>query len=173
MRRLALLLVLVLGAGLAGCGEAEQPKPPPRSWDRDALGYYCNMVVVEHRGPKAQIFLSGREDPLWFTSVRDGIAFSRSKEEPGRILAFYVNDMGSTDWDQPSDKSWIDAETAWYVIGSSKRGGMGMPEAVPFKDRDKAEAFARKYGGRVVRFDEIPDDYIFSTSEPAPEVPQG
>ena len=172
MRSLAAALLL-LGVALAGCGEAEQAKPAPRSWDEDAVGYYCNMVVVEHKGPKAQIFLSGREDPLWFTSVRDGIAFSRAKDEPGRILAFYVNDMGSTDWDRPSDRSWIDAETAWYVIGSRRRGGMGMPEAVPFADRDKAEAFARTYGGRVVRLDDIPDDYIFSTGSPAPEAPTG
>ncbi len=168
MRLLPVLLVLLLTAGFVGCGERERQKPPPRAWDEDALGYYCNMVVVEHAGPKAQIFLSGREDPLWFTSVRDGIAFTRSRDEPGRILAFYVNDIGTTDWDRPSDDSWIDAETAWYVIGSSRRGGMGMPEAVPFADRKKAEAFAREYGGRVVDFEEIPDDYIFSTEEPEP-----
>ncbi len=166
MRWLTALLLLLLGAGLAGCGEAERAKPPPRAWDEDALGYYCNMVVVEHRGPKAQIFLSRREDPFWFTSVRDGIAFSRAKDEPGRIRAFYVNDMGSTDWNRPSDRSWIDAETAWYVIGSRRRGGMGMPEAVPFADRGKAEAFARTYGGRIVTFEEIPDDYIFSSGAP-------
>ncbi len=168
MRLMSALLLLVLGTGAAGCGGESPPKPPPRSWDRDAVGYYCNMVVVEHEGPKAQIFLNGREDPLWFTSVRDGIAFSRARDEPGRILAFYVNDMGRTEWKRPSDTSWIDAETAWYVIGSSRRGGMGLPEAVPFGDREKAAVFVRDYGGRVVAFGEIPDDYIFSTEEPEP-----
>ena len=44
----------------------------------------------------------------------------------------YVNDMGVARWEAPEPGTWIDANGAWYVIGSDRMGGMGVPEAVPF-----------------------------------------
>lgn len=154
--------LVLLGAVLAACGEAPAPSaaPAPRPLDPAAIGHYCQMIVAYHPGPKAQIFLSDRSDPVWFSSVRDGIAFTRLPEEPKNIVAFYVNDMSNTEWEQPSDQTWIPADRAWYVLGSSRSGGMGAPEAVPFISASAAEAFAASFGGRVVRFDAIPADYI-------------
>ena len=37
---------------------------------------------------------------------------------------------------------------------------MGAAEAVPFGAEPPARAFAAAHGGRVVRLDEIPDDYV-------------
>jgi copper chaperone NosL len=128
---------------------------------------------VEHPGPKAQIFLAGRVDPLWFTQVRDAIAFTRLPAEPRDISAIWVNDMGrATNWEAPEAGAWADAREAWFVIASSRAGGMGAAEAVPFGTEPPARAFAAAHGGRVVRLAEIPDDYVLGWTPPLDDAPQ-
>ncbi len=156
--RLAALAALLL---LPACGEEQAADvPQPRELTRAAIGYYCNMIVQDHPGPKGQIFLSGRADPIWFSSVRDTIAFTLLPEEAKNIAAIYVNDMGQASWETPEAGTWIEVEKAWYVIGSDRRGGMGAPEAVPFAERAAAAGFAHRNGGRVVAFADIPTDAI-------------
>ncbi len=133
--------------------------PAAQTLTRDASGYYCLMTVVYHNGPKGQIILSDNK-VLWFTSVRDTIAFTLSPEEPKNIAVIYVNDMSKADWDNPGADNWIDAKKAWYVLGSDKVGGMDAPEAVPFGSKVNAEAFANKEGGTVHAYSEIPKNYI-------------
>lgn len=149
-----------------GCEATPPAAPPPAPLDDDALGYYCGMQATAHTGPKGQIFLAGSGQPLWFTSVRDALAFTRLPEEPKNIVAIYVNDMGRADWNQPGDDSWIDARRALYVVGSSRTGGMGAAELVPFARQQDAAAFASRYGGEVVSYDAIPDHRILGTTSP-------
>lgn len=146
---------------LTGCS-GETVIPDPASLTREAIGHYCNMIVVDHPGPKAQVFEKGKAEPLWFSSVRDGLAYLSLPGEAQQPVAVYVHDMGRAgNWNKPPiDGIWINARDAVYVIGSSQRGGMGAREAVPFKEADKAGEFAAKFGGRVVAFDKIPTDYL-------------
>ena len=99
---------------------------------------------------------------MWFSSVRDGLAYLSLPGEAQRPVAVYVHDMGrAQNWSKPpNDGIWINAREAVYVIASSRRGGMGAREAVPFKAPDKAVKFAAEFGGRVVAFDKIPTDYL-------------
>ena len=163
-----LLLALLLATA---CGEERTAEaPPPAELTRAAIGHYCNMIVQDHKGPKGQIFLSGKSEPIWFSSVRDTLAFTLLPEEPKDIAAIYVNDMGRASWDKPEPGTWIEAKDAWYVIGSARQGGMGAPEAVPFAQRADAEGFAAAHDGRVVAFSEIPSDAILGA---VPEVRHG
>lgn len=169
MRRLIMLAFAAAALALAGCDDAEVASaPPPAKLTRDATGHYCRMIVLDHKGPKGQIHLAGQTTPVWFSSVRDTVAFTMLREESKRIAAIYVNDMTSTPWDRPGAETWIDAKKALYVIGSKKRGGMGAAEAVPFKGAEAAKAFAAKFGGRVVAFDKIPRKYILGEAGTAP-----
>ena len=156
-RFIPLLLVFLLTA----C-EKSQPVevPPAQTLTREANGYYCLMTVVNHNGPKGQIILSDKKQALWFTSVRDTIAFTLSPEEPKNIAAIYVNDMTDANWDNPGADNWIDARKAWYVLESKLSGGMGAAEAVPFATKQGAESFRIKQGGKIYAFASIPDDYI-------------
>ena len=125
-----LLLALVLPA-LASCGDDQDARAPAaQELSREAIGHYCNMIVADHQGPKGQIYVADRDQPVWFSSVRDTIAFTLLPEEPKNIVAIYVNDMGRASWEAPEPETWIEARGAWYVIESSRRGGMGAPEAV-------------------------------------------
>ena len=79
----ALCLVTVLM--VAGCDEAPTSGAGAGAGavavaaelDADAIGYYCNMTVANHPGPKGQAFVAGKDAPLWFSSVRDTLAFTR------------------------------------------------------------------------------------------------
>jgi copper chaperone NosL len=159
------VLVLAIVVLLAACGEGKKPVPPPAALTADAIAHFCGMAVADHPGPKAQIFVAGQDKPVWFTSVHDAVAFTLLPEEPKDIRAFYVTDMASApSWDHPEQGRWIDAKTAFYVIGSDTAGGMGTPEAVPFATRAAADGFAQGHGGQVVALDAIPRDYILGTA---------
>ena len=165
IRRLALAAVLALPAA---CGQkSDAVRPPPHTLTPAAVGHFCGMVVEEHEGPKGQILLKGRQEPVWFTSARDAIAFTLLPEEPRDIAAVYVSDMAKAQsWAHPGPDDWVEAHDASFVLGSSRRGGMGGAEAVPLSDPAAAQRFAGEYGGRVVRLDQIPSDYILGGSGP-------
>jgi copper chaperone NosL len=166
MRTLALAGTLLATLVFTGCGEktAEAP-PPPNALNAEAIGHYCGMNVLEHAGPKGQIILASRIDPVWFSSARDAVSFTMLPEEPKDIQAIYVSDMAkAASWDEPGATNWVDARKAFFVIGSRKAGGMGAPETVPFSDRNAAEKFAAENGGRVVTFTEMPRDYVLGAA---------
>lgn len=164
-----ILAALVAVGTVAGCGDREASKAPkPAALTREDVGYYCRMTVLDHKGPKGQVYIKGQAKPLWFTSVRDTIAFTLRPGEPKGITAIYVNDMARANWDHPEPGTWIAARAAVYVIGSSRRGGMGGTEAVPFGDRTAAERFAKKFGGRVVTYDKIPASYVLGPTGDEP-----
>ena len=127
------LRALLVLFGLAACDAAEQVAgPPPREPGPTDVGNYCGMVLVEHPGPKAQIFLTSRADPLWFTQVRDAIAFTRLPEEPRDITAIWVNDMGrATDWQAPQAGAWTDARDHVALAGLRARRGLDDPAGSP------------------------------------------
>ncbi|MGI9288985.1 MAG: nitrous oxide reductase accessory protein NosL [Pseudomonadales bacterium] len=153
---------------LSSCDQPRREEAPrPLTPTRADLGYFCRMIVEDHLGPKSQVFLSGKDEPLWFTSVRDGIAFTLLPEEPRNIRSVFVTAMDNTDWSHPETElqSWISADKAWYVVGSKRRGGMGAAEAIPFKNESAAQGFAEEFGGYVAALVEIPDNYILGNSE--------
>jgi copper chaperone NosL len=170
------LAAALLVSVLAACGEkkpAEAP-PPPAEVSDSSIAEFCHMALFEHPGPKGQIFVKSRPEPFWFASVRDTFAFTMLPEEPKDIAAVYVNDMGKVkNWDSPEPGTWIDAHKAFFVIESRKRGGMGEAEAIPFSDEAAAAAFVAENGGRVVRFDGMPRDYILPAGEVPPSTPAG
>lgn len=150
---------------IAGCNVEEQAQAPaPFALTEDAIGRYCGMNVLEHPGPKGQIILEQMPEPIWFSSARDALAFTMMPEEPKSIAAIYVSDMGrAPSWDAPGAENWVDAKAAYFVIDSSRRGGMGAMETVPFSSESDAWSFADANGGKVVRFADIPPDYVLGS----------
>ncbi|MCB1444707.1 MAG: nitrous oxide reductase accessory protein NosL [Rhizobiaceae bacterium] len=168
--RVALVLAACLLA-LAGCKEEKAAQDiAPKDMNAQTLGHYCQMNLLEHPGPKAQVHLEGMPAPLFFSQVRDAIAYVRAPEQIAPILAIYVNDMGApgATWDKPGDGNWIAADRAFFVVGSVREGGMGAPETVPFASAEKAEAFARAEGGHIVKLSAITDDMVLTPVETGP-----
>lgn len=162
----AILLTAATLLALGACRPDEVSLPEAVTMTEEAVGHYCQMEILEHGGPKAQVHLEGFEAPVWFAQVRDVVAYLRMPERQAEVVAVYVNDMAvAVDWESPGSDNWILAEEAVYVVGSSARGGMGAPEVVPFGSRESAEAFAAEQGGQVMDLAEIPDSSVFGEVE--------
>ena len=140
---------------LAACSPAEDAAlPPPLEPDANSVAYFCHMALIEHDGPKAQLFLRGQKAPVWFSSPGEAVMFLATElAQPRDLRAVYVNDMGRGSWEKPEAGAWIEAEKAFYVIGSSKTGAMGDREAVPFANKETAGRFAVEFGGEVLDFE--------------------
>lgn len=161
------LFAIVLLLFVTSCTDDQNggiSKPSPVELTADAVSHYCQMNVLEHPGPKAQIHVAGMLAPLFFSQVRDAIAFIKSEERPGEVMAVYVSDMAKApSWDEPGKNNWIDAESAYLVVGSNKKGGMGAPEIAPFGTGEAAARFAENYGGEVMTLEGIPKDAVLGS----------
>lgn len=147
------LIALAALVALSACGPDDTQIAAPREPDSSSVGYFCRMGLSEHKGPKGQILPKGWKDPLWFSSVRDALTYVETEiVSEHEIAGFWVNDMAQGSWEKPAPGSWIDARQAWYVLDSRKASGMGGSEAVPFKLREAAQAFAKEHGGRVAGY---------------------
>jgi copper chaperone NosL len=147
-----IICILLAAIVLPGCNQdaANSVAPPPAALTSDAMGVFCGMNLLEHPGPKGQIITTSRIDPFWFTSVRDTVAFTLMPDQPRDISAIYVSDMGrAPSWEEPGATNWIDAHKAFFVIESRRQGGMGAAEAVPFGNRESADAFAARMAARL------------------------
>lgn len=145
-----LLIPLLL---IAACREDTVQVPAAVDMTEDALGFYCQMELAEHDGPKGQAHLDGMPAPIFFSQVRDVIAYLHMPEQSHAVQAAYVQDMSGADWSAPGD--WMRVEDALYVAGSDAVGGMGAAEFVPFSDRAAADAFVSRHGGQVLAYGEI------------------
>lgn len=150
---------------LTACKQEVAQDTAAISLTEEAVGHYCQMNLLEHDGPKAQAHLAGLPGaPLFFSQVRDVVAFLRMPEQSHEVLTVWVNDMGAPEakWDSPGPTNWITAKEAIYVVGASVVGGMGAPEIVPFSAQEEATAFAQINGGKVMRLDDIPDSAVLA-----------
>ena len=66
MKRLLLIALLAL----AGCKDEAVQDVSPMALTADSTGYFCQMNVLEHPGPKAQAHLQGfPRMPVFFSSA--------------------------------------------------------------------------------------------------------
>ncbi len=172
MIRPALFITAALLA-LSACKDDQANVPPAVAMTADALGHYCQMSLFEHDGPKAQIHLKDAVAPLFFSQVRDAIAYQHMPEQDGKIVVIYVSDMGQADsWAKPGPENWLAADDAFFVVGSDAIGGMGAREVVPFGTRTKAQAFRDTRGGRIATLAEITDEDVLTPDTPNEDAPQ-
>ena len=158
MRRCLYMGVVLLGAVLlAGCADrAEVAAQGPHEIVAGTACALDGMLLGDYPGPKAQIHYAGRSEPDFFCDTVEMFNIYTNPEQVRAIRALYVQDMDRTDWDDPQG-AWIDARTAFFVAGSSRHGSMG-PTIASFGTRAAAEAFAKRYGGKVLAFDEVTAD---------------
>ncbi|WP_169566468.1 nitrous oxide reductase accessory protein NosL [Sneathiella limimaris] len=159
-KSLIVIISMIFGFSLSACQENLEVLPEPLALTNETVGTYCGMLLAEHSGPKAQVFEKHRSKPQWFSSVKDAITYLTLPGEAQDAVVTYVHDMGKAEsWEKPQNVGiWIDIQEAFFVVGSRKPGGMGMPEFVPFSELEPAENFADQYGGRVVRLGEITNE---------------
>lgn len=161
---IALALVAVLAGG---CGQSSTQSDPvvAHAITRHTASVVDGMLLADHAGPKAQIHYAGQPNPDFFCNTADMFHHYLVPEQMRKVRALFVQDMGKADWEQPVGH-WIDARSAWYVAGSSRRGSMG-PTLGTFASEADARGFVEEFGGRVLQFDDVtlevvapPDDRL-------------
>jgi copper chaperone NosL len=159
LRRTAGALALVLPLWLAGCDSANTAKSlAPLEIDASTTCELDGMLLSDYPGPKGQIFYSGQDKPQFFCDSVELLHTLLLPEQVKAVGAAYVQDMGKADWDKPQG-NWIDAKTALYVLGGKRHGSMG-PTIASFAVDADAQAFAKQWGGKVVRFADIKPDMV-------------
>lgn len=142
---------------LAACGPSEQAAPGPLELTRATSCSLDGMLLMDYPGPKAQIHYN-QGPPDFFCDTVEMFSIYLRPEQQKRVRGLYVQDMGRADWNSP-EGDWIDARTAFYVKGSTKRGAMG-PTLASFAREEDARTFVEKNGGKVYRFGEITPDMV-------------
>jgi copper chaperone NosL len=151
MNNIRLVLFVFLAVAISACNKPTAHVAPQAI----TAGTSCSldgMMLSEFPGPKGQIHYAIGE-PDFFCDTVEMFSIYLQPEQKKRITGIFTQDMGKTDWEKPKD-SWIDAKQALYVLGSKKNGSMG-PTLASFSLRQDAENFSKKFGGKVLRFDEI------------------
>lgn len=115
------------------------------------------MLLMDYPGPKAQIHYDQGE-PDFFCDTVEMFTIYLRPEQKRHVAGLFTQDMGKTDWAKPQGH-WIDARTAFYVAGSKQQGSMG-PTLASFASKTDAETFAKKYDGKVLRFDQVTLDMV-------------
>ncbi|OWW21452.1 nitrous oxide reductase accessory protein NosL [Noviherbaspirillum denitrificans] len=149
-------VLIALVALLAACGKeaAQLAAVEPDQGTACALD---GMVLKDYPGPKAQIHYK-EGAPEFFCDLVELFSMVLAPEQKRPVAGIFVQDMGKTDWAQPSGH-WVDAKLAYYVVGSKKTGSMG-PTFGSFSSLPDAEAFVAREGGTVKRFEQMTLDMV-------------
>jgi copper chaperone NosL len=156
MIRRSLLLAACVAplAALVACSREEQAAAlVPAEIDGSTTCELDGMLLADYPGPKAQIFYAGAAAPVFCCDVVEMFAQLLRPEQARGVRAVFTQDMARADWDKPRGH-WVEARSAFYVVGSKRRGSMG-PTFGSFADEAGARQFAATYAGRVLRFAEV------------------
>ena len=152
-------ILLLAASALVGCGRPDEATPlvaleidPRTTCDLDG------MLLADYPGPKAQIHFVGAAEPTFFCDTVELFNTVLRPEQVRAIAGVFVQDMGKADWEQPRGH-WIDAKAGIYVLGSKRHGSMGATIA-SFGGQAEAEAFAKHWGGRILRYAEIKPEMV-------------
>jgi copper chaperone NosL len=149
----ASLAVLLL---IAGC-TAQPGTVQPQEITKATVCSLDGMLLMDHPGPKGQVHYD-QGPPDFFCDTKEMFAIYLRPEQRKRVVGVFTQDMGKADWSRP-EGHWIDAKAAFYVFGSTLHGSMG-PTVASFAREEDAQAFAKKNGGRVLRFENVTLDLV-------------
>lgn len=159
---LGLAVLASLGAlgGLAGCGDrtGDARTLAPVEIGAATSCELDGMLLADYPGPKAQIHYAGAAAPVFLCDTVELFNMMLRPEQVRKVMAVYVQDMGKADWEQPRG-NWIDARAGFFVLGSKRHGSMG-PTIGSFAQELDAKKFVERWGGRVLRYDEIKPEMV-------------
>ena len=151
-------LVLMLAAvAFAACSKPAAPPVTPQEITASTSCSLDGMTLADFPGPKGQIHYAAGS-PDFFCDTMEMFSIYLQPEQKKRITGIFTQDMGKTDWEKPQS-NWIDARQAFYVLGSKKTGSMG-PTLAAFNSQKDAESFAKSFGGKVLRFEQVTSDMV-------------
>jgi copper chaperone NosL len=146
-------------AALAACGARDDGTPAaPIEVASNTACALDGMLLGDYGGPKAQIHYADSDAPDFFCDTVEMFSLYLKPEQVRTVRALFVQDMARADWDRPRGH-WIDARSAWYVLGSRRNGPMG-PTIASFAVEADARRFAGEHGGTVLPFAGVTADKV-------------
>ena len=145
------IYIPVVSMLLAAC--TAQESASPIKIDQATACSLDGMLLSDYPGPKAQIHYAGSSKPEFFCDTVEMFSMVLQPEERRKIIGVFTQDMGKADWVKPRG-NWINARSAYYVYGKNIIGSMG-PTYASFANKDDAERYAKKYNGKIVRFNDV------------------
>lgn len=125
----------------AGC---QKGALEPVAIEREDMCSFCRMAISEKR--YAAEFIDNEGEAFKFDDITCMTSFMREGQNQGNIGARFVMDFDA--------KAWLKADDAYYVqsteIKTPMSGGI-----IAFKDQSRAEETAGKYGGKLLRFNDV------------------
>jgi copper chaperone NosL len=158
---LRLSLVVLLATGLlSACGDKATTTASltPIEIERGTACSLDGMLLADYPGPKGQIHYADKDIPEFFCDTTELLSTLLAGEQVRAVRVAYVQNMAKADWNQPQGY-WIDAKTAFYVVGGKRQGSMG-PTIATFAEEADAKRFADEYGGKVLHFAEIKPEMV-------------
>lgn len=161
-----LLTLLLMVSVYSGCGkkEAEAERLPPVAIEKGDECHVCGMIITRFPGPKGEVYTRNASIPKKFCSTRDLFSYLLQPEVQAAVTQAYVHDMGATEWEHPSDSAFVDAREAWYAVGHPMKGAMGATLA-SFKEREAAQRFVDKHGGKLLGYEAITMEVLNSLDD--------
>jgi copper chaperone NosL len=137
-----LIVILLVGCSLlAACGKTE---PQPLELAPEDMCAFCRMAISEKRFAAELVTDDG--DTFKFDDIGCMLDFSKGKQNLQPIAASFVVDFETHEW--------VRGDAAFYVHSAEFKTPMSHG-IVAFKDFSRAEAAAKKYQGRSIRFSEL------------------
>jgi len=161
------LLVIIFSTLLMGCTEAELTQDQLKSAvaiEQSDQCHLCGMIIENYPGPKGQIYQKDAIDSVKFCSVRDLLSYLLQPENIHNASQVFVHDMAKSPWESPDDDHFIDAKSAYYVVGSNKSAAMG-PAIASFSELETAKQFKMDFGGEVIKFDDITMELLVNSHQ--------
>lgn len=154
---ISLLLAMLIGCASSETGTSQLSSSPPAGKvepmviPKDASCGRCGMYPANFPQWQTQIiFTDGSMTPFDGCKCMFNYMFSMEQHGQGHkkedMRAIFVKDFNTG--------AWMNAEDAYFVVGSGVMGPMGK-ELIPFAEKDAAMKFNREQGGDMKNYAEI------------------
>lgn len=151
MKRMLLVLILLVAVPLPALAE---PAATVGARERCPV---CGMFVAKYPNWITQVRLTDGT-VRYFDGMKDLLAYTFQPAQYGGKEGT-IRDIWAKDY---YTLAWLDARTAYFVVGSDVYGPMGL-ELIPFASEKAAQAFARDHHGKqVLPFKAITEELVDS-----------
>jgi len=153
MKKMILLLL-----ALAYTAFAQEPTTPKKMPTRFQTVPFSQAQIVQKGKDKLYCTRCGMTLPMFYKTNYAGDVNGTTEQYCSiHCLAESMSEHNVTNIKvvDTNTLKFIDAKSAWYVVGSKKAGTMSKVSKYAFSTKKDAEAFAKKFSGEIKSFDEV------------------
>ncbi len=151
-------MILLLLALLFTTSFAQEPNSPKKMPTRFQAVPFSQAQILQKGEDRLYCKICGMTLPMFYKTNHAGDVNGTTEQYCSiHCLAESMSEHNVTNIKVVDVKTlkFIDAKSAWYVVGSTKAGTMSKVSKYAFSTKEDAQAFAKKFSGDVKSFDEV------------------